>query len=185
MLKRIYSIIQSKLGFKKFGKGSVIKFPYRIWNKGNIEIGENVFIVENSFLAVSKEFWEQKFKPVVKIGNNVQIGGNFILGCINSVIIEDNVVIADRVFVSDHIHEYEDIKTPILSQKLKSKGKILIKSGAFLGVNSVIMSGVTVGKNSVVGASSVVTKSVPDYTVVAGNPAKVIKKYDFKKKTWR
>lgn len=185
MLKQIYSLIQSKTeGFKKFGNNSIIKHPYRIWNKKNIEIGKDVFIVENSFFAVSTNFKGQKFNPIVKVGNNVAIGGNFILGCINEVIIEDNVIFADRVFVTDHVHDYENVKIPIISQKLKSKGKILIKSGSYIGINAVIMPGVTIGKNSIVGASSVVIKSVPDFTVVAGAPAKIIKRYNFKLKKW-
>jgi len=183
-LQSLYSLILSLAGFKKFGKNSIIKFPFRIWNKDKIEIGDDVFIAENCFFAVSLTFKSQKFNPKVKIGNNVRIGGNFILGCINSVIIEDNVIFADRVFVSDHIHDYENVRIPILRQELKSKGGILIKSGSFIGVNAVIMPGVTVGRNSVVGASSVVTKSVPDYAVVAGNPAKIIKQYNRKNKAW-
>ena len=186
LLLKIYSFIQSRIeGFKKFGKNSIVKHPYRIWNKKNIEIGKDVFIAENSFFAVSTNFLKQKFNPKVKIGNNVRIGSNFILGCINSVIIEDNVILADRVFISDHVHDYENVKIPIIAQNLKSKDGILIKSGSFLGVNSVIMPGVTIGKNSVVGASAVVTKSVPDYTVAAGIPAKIIKRYDFKNKKWK
>jgi acetyltransferase-like isoleucine patch superfamily enzyme len=185
LLKYTYSFIQSKTGYKKFGKGSVIKYPYRIWNKSKIEIGDNVFIAENSFFSVSKDFNGQKFNPVVKIGNNVRIGGSFILGCINKVIIEDDVLFADRVFVADHVHEYENIKIPVISQPLRSIGSVHIKSGAFIGVNAVIMPGVTIGKNSVVGASSVVTKSIQDYTVVAGIPAKIIKRYNFKTKQWK
>jgi len=184
MFKKIYSIILSKAGFKKFGRNSIIKFPFRIWNKNRIEIGNNVFIAENSFFAVSKEFKGQKFNPLVKIGDKVDIGGNFILGCINSVVIENNVILADRVFVSDHVHDFENVKMPVISQKLKSKGGILIESGSFIGINAVIMPGVTIGKNSVVGASSVVTKSVPNYSVVAGIPAKIIKRYNFKRKKW-
>jgi acetyltransferase-like isoleucine patch superfamily enzyme len=183
-LQLIYSSIESKIGFKAFGKNSIIKFPFRIWNKGAIEIGKDVFIVENSFFAVSKVFGNQKFKPKVKIGNNVRIGGSFFLSCIDSIIVEDNVIISDRVFISDHGHQYENIKMPIVNQPLEYKGKVLIKTGSFIGVNAVIMPGVTIGKNSVIGASSVVTKSVPDYTVVAGVPAKVIKKYNFREKIW-
>jgi acetyltransferase-like isoleucine patch superfamily enzyme len=184
LLKYLYSFIQSKTGYKKFGKGSIIKYPNRIWNKSNIEIGDNVFIAENSFFAASVIFQDQKFNPLIKIGNNVSIGGNLIIGCVDSVVIEDDVLIADRVFISDHIHDYENVKIPIINQKLKSKGGVLIKRGSFIGVNSVIMPGVIVGKNSVIGASSVVTKSVPDYSIVAGIPAKIIKKYDTKLGKW-
>jgi acetyltransferase-like isoleucine patch superfamily enzyme len=180
----IYSFIQSKLGFKKFGQGSIIKYPYRIWNKQKIEIGSQVFIAENSFFAIPNQIKSQIFNSNVKIGNNVRIGSNLILACINSVVIEDDVLMADRVFISDTIHAYSDVNNPVLTQPLESKGKILIKSGSFIGVNAVILPGVSIGKHSVVGASSVVTKSVPDYTVVAGVPAKIIKKYSKEKKIW-
>jgi len=166
ILKKIYSYSQSKIGFKSFGKNSAIKLPYRIWNKDCIEIGNNVFIVENSFFAISKIFKYQKFTPKVKIGDNVRIGSNFFLSSIDEISIEENVIISDRVFISDHAHQYKDVKKP------------------FIGVNAVIMPGVVIGKNSVVGASSVVTKSIPDFSVVGGIPARIIKKYSKKTKKW-
>lgn len=179
----LYSLIQSISGFKKFGQGSIIKFPAKIWNKQCIEIGKNVFIAENSFLAVTKVDHNKK-NTLLKIGNNVCIGSNFFVACINEVLIEDNVLISDRVFISDHIHDYSDISLPIISQKLIPKGRVLIKNGAFIGINVVIMPGVTIGKNSVVGASSVVVEDVSDYCVVTGNPTKIIKQYDYSKKEW-
>jgi acetyltransferase-like isoleucine patch superfamily enzyme len=184
LLKTIYSFLQSKNGFKSFGKNSIIKKPYRIWNKDCIEVGKNVFIVENSFFAVSKTFKDQKFTPKVKIGNNVRIGSNFFLSSIDNITIQDDVIISDRVFVSDHAHQYENINIPIIEQPLQAGGSVLIKAGSFVGVNAVIMPGVVIGRNSVVGASSVVTKNVPDFTVVGGIPAKIIKKYNSKTKTW-
>ncbi len=187
MIKNILSLIsyyQSKKGFSSFGKKSLIKFPYKIWGRDRISIGENVFIAENSYFAVSKKFKNQKFSPTISIGNNTCIGSNFFLASIDEIVIEDDVLISDRVFISDHIHNYEDIKTPIIEQPLKKKGKVLIKKGSFIGVNAVIMPGVTIGKNSVIGASSVVIKDVPDFAVATGNPARIIKKYSQKSKTW-
>lgn len=172
------------MGFGKFGSDSIIVPPFKIWNKERINIGKKVFIAENAFFAVSTSFRNQKFNPLVSIGNKVQIGSNFVLGAINGVTIENDVTIADRVFISDHIHGYTNIKLPIAKQPLESKGKVVIGSGSFIGVNAVIMPGVKMGKNSVVGASSVVTKSIPDFAVAAGIPAKVIKKYNIKKRVW-
>lgn len=186
MFKTIYSIIQRKLlKLKVMQKNSIIKFPYKLWGKQYIELGRDVFIAENSFFAISDSNKRQKFKPRVKIGNNVCIGSNFFVACIDSVEIEDNVLMSDRVFISDHYHGFEDINTPIINQPLKHKGSVIIREGAFIGINAVILPGVTVGKNSVVGASSVVTKDVPDFTVVAGNPAKIIKQYNNKAKKWQ
>ena len=75
------------------------------------------------------------------------------------------------------------LKTPINLQKHSTK-KITIKAGSWIGANAVVTAGVTVGKQSVVAAGSVVTKDVPDYTVVGGNPAKALKTYDFELKEW-
>lgn len=178
---KIYSFFQKISGFKKFGNGSIIKLPSKIWNRKFIEIGRNVFIAENSFLSISST---GETKPIFKIGNGVCIGSNFFAACIDKIIIEDNVLFSDRVFISDHIHNYENISKPVMAQELKKKGKVLIKSGSFIGINSVIMPGVTIGKNSVVGASSVVTKDIPDYSIAIGNPAKVIRYYNKSQKCW-
>lgn len=179
---KIYSFFQKHTGFKKFGAGSVIKGPKKIWNRRFIEIGKNVFIAENSFLAITKA--ENRENPSLKIGNGVCIGSGFMVACTDKVIIENDVLISDRVFISDHIHNYQDVSLPIIKQRLVPKGTVLIKEGAFIGINCVIMPGVTIGKNSVVGASSVVLENIPDCCVVTGNPAKVIKKYDFSKNRW-
>lgn len=180
---KLYSFIQSLSGFKKFGKESMVKNPAKIMNKQYIEIGKSVFIAENSFLAITKN-GSNNNNPVFKVGDNVCIGSDFVVGCIDEIVIEDYVLISNRVFISDHIHDYTNISLPVISQKLQPKGKVLIKNGAFIGINAVIMPGVTIGKNSVVGASSVVIKDVPDFCVVTGNPAKIIKKYNSKKKIW-
>ncbi|MDD5731930.1 MAG: acyltransferase [Patescibacteria group bacterium] len=180
-LLEIYSFFQSLSGFKKFGSSSIIKKPTKIWNKNCIEIGDGVFVAENGFLAVS---CVDSKKPLLKIGNGVCIGSNFMAACVDEIVIENNVLISDRVFIADHIHDYHDTSTPIIKQKLVPKGKVLIREGAFIGINAVIMPGVTIGKNSVVGASSVVLHNIPDFSVATGNPAKVVKKYDIDKKEW-
>lgn len=179
-----YSFLQSKSGFRSFGRGAVIKFPYKVWSKGNICIGSRVFIAENSFLAVSTEYRGQRYQPLLAIGDDTCIGSHCFIACVDHVVIEEEVLLSDRVFICDHIHGYEDVPIPILFQPLEPRGPVLIKRGSFIGVNSVIMPGVTIGRNAVVGASSVVVKDVPDYCVAVGNPAKIIKRYDFTEKKW-
>ncbi len=180
----IYSFFLRALKFKHIGSKSIIKYPFRIWNPSCITIGNGVFFAEHSFLAVNTHFLGTHYHPSLIVGDNVRIGSNVIIGCIDSVIIEDDVLMADRVFISDHTHSYKDASLPIGKQPLVTKGEVRIKKGAFIGVNAVVLPGVTIGRNSVVGASSVVTKSVPDYSVVAGNPAKVIKTYDRRRSNW-
>jgi len=100
-----------------------------------------------------------------------------------SVIIGKKVLTADHVFISDHLHNYSDPGTPIMDQPILFKGQVIIGDGAWLGQNVCII-GASVGKNSIIGANSVVTKDIPDYCVAAGIPAKVIKEYNFKTKQW-
>lgn len=181
-LLRLYSWLQKRIaGIGSFGSLSMIRFPYKIWNPAHLSIGRNVFIGKNSFFAITTT---ESNTPKVHIGDNVSIGANFFLASIDEIVIEENVLISDRVFISDHIHGYEDISLPIIDQALQPRGKVLIKSDAFIGINAVIMPGVTIGKHAVVGASAVVTQSVPDFTVVAGNPAKIIKQYNPHNNTW-
>ncbi len=111
----------------------------------------------------------------VIIGNNCRIGlSNVIIG---PVIIGNDVILAQNIVVSGMNHGYEDISIPIREQKC-SVVPIIINDECWIGANAVIVAGVTIGKHSVVAAGSVVTHSVPPYCIVAGNPAKIIKKYN-------
>ena len=102
----------------------------------------------------------------VKIGNNVTVK--------SGVYIWDGVDIEDNVFIGPCVAFTND-KTPRSKQYPESFLKTLIKQGASIGANSTILPGITIGKNAMVGAGSVVTKSVPDNAVVIGNPAKILK----------
>lgn len=117
----------------------------------------------------------------VTIGDNTRVG----IGCvvIGPVSIGNDVRLAQHIIVSGLNHGYADVSTPIWKQKVTTK-PIVIEDESWIGANSVIVSGVTVGKHTIVAAGSVVTKDAPPYCIVAGNPAKVIKKYDPISETW-
>ena len=84
-------------------------------------------------------------------------------------------VCSARVTITDINHDTDNCEIAVLEQGLSTK-PVLIKEGAFIGINSVIMPGVTIGKHAVVGANSVVTKDVPDYVTVVGAPARIIRR---------
>ena len=118
----------------------------------------------------------------VLIGNNTLIGmGNVIIGPIQ---IGNNVIFAQNIVASALNHDYKDVNIPIHEQKIITK-PIVIEDDCWIAANAVITAGVTIGKHSVVAAGAVVTKNVSPFSVVVGNPAKMIKQYDFELKEWK
>lgn len=115
------------------------------------------------------------------IGNHSRIGlSNTIIG---PVIIGNNVNLAQGIVVSGLNHNYKDINTTISAQGV-TVSTVCIEDDVWIGANSVITAGITIGKHSVVAAGSIVTKNIPPYSVVGGNPARIIKKYDIDKAIW-
>jgi acetyltransferase-like isoleucine patch superfamily enzyme len=113
----------------------------------------------------------------VCIGNNVYIGEYSLITSNDEIVIEDNVLIGPHNHIVDFDHTSKDLGTnksqfSFLSEKIK------IQSGAWVASNCCILKGVTVGKNAIIGAGSIVNKDVPAYSVAVGNPAKIIKKFD-------
>lgn len=118
---------------------------------------------------------------------DVVIGARTRIGLSNTIIgpaaIGNDVRLAQNVVLSGLNHNYEDVNRPIHEQGV-STSPIKIEDGSWIGANAVIVPGVTIGKNSIVAAGSVVTKSVEPFSVVAGNPARLIKSYDMKSNRW-
>lgn len=117
----------------------------------------------------------------VIIGNHVRVGMSNVL--IGPVTIGNYVIMAQNVVMSGLNHSYQDIEIPTCLQKCTTS-EIIIEDEVWIGANSVITAGVRIGKHSVVAGGSVVTKDVPPYSIVAGNPARVIKQYNFKSGLW-
>lgn len=176
-LKRCRNLLYSYLIsiYIKSKKGrNFIEFPIKIINPQLLRLGKNVSIGQYSWINMKDYF--KSGKPTLSIGDNCYIGRFTQINAWYDVQIEENVLIADRVFISDADHFYNDISKPIIDQGDFYKASIYVKSGAWIGIGSVILPGVTIGKNSIIAANSVVTKDVPDFTIYAGIPAKFLKK---------
>ena len=111
---------------------------------------------------------------MVTIGKNVFVNSNALMMSRGGITIEDDVMIAANVSLLTNNHD-------LYEREILLCKPIVIKQGAWIGAGATILPGVTVGKYAVVGASSVVTHDVPDYAVVVGSPAKVIKTLDASK----
>lgn len=147
-------------------------------------MGLNVGIGSNTYIGPVTSFAGVDYEPCIVIGDRTWVGKNCSIACINRVDIGKDVLFAGHVHITDHSHGYEDINIPIDRQKLISKGPVIIEDQCWLGFSCEILSGVHIGKHSIVAARAVVTKDVPAYSIVAGNPARVVKKYNFETKKW-
>ncbi|WP_230676949.1 acyltransferase [Vibrio owensii] len=119
----------------------------------------------------------------VDVGDEVSIGQSLHLVSGGRVTIGGHTTISANVFISDVDHDYSIIGQHILEQPLRIK-PTSIGSNSFIGYGAVILPGTILGKNCIVGANAVVRGKFEDYSVIAGNPGRVIKKYDQKTGSW-
>ena len=136
-------------------------------------VGRHVHICEHAWLNACDDRGDGN--PTLSIGDGTYIGRFAHINAWRDVVIGNNVLIADRVFISDSEHIHTDLDIPIIRQGDAYKGAVLIQDGCWLGVGCVILPGISIGRNAIIGANAVVTKSVPDFAVVAGVPAKIIR----------
>ncbi|EOB1207374.1 acyltransferase [Photobacterium damselae] len=179
----VISQIKYKILMRKFGIKSRIINPMLITNYKNIEIGDDVFIRDGLRLEVVNP---ENSGVVISIGNNVNIEQNVHIVAHNRIVIGNNVSITGGCSIVDIEHPYDDIysETKIGSRISEIEKNVIIGDDSFIGFGTHINPGVSIGKYCIIGARSVVTKDIPDYCVAAGNPAKIIKKYDFELKEW-
>ena len=114
----------------------------------------------------------------LSIGEGTSIGADLVLACAKRVEIGRKVLFASRCFISDTYHRYDDIKIPIIDQGAAEGRLVCIEDECWIGINVCILPGVTIGRHTVVGANSVVTRDLPPFVVACGSPARVIRRYD-------
>jgi acetyltransferase-like isoleucine patch superfamily enzyme len=185
ILLKIHSLIILKRNKLKLGKKSQIQLGYTIEGGKYITVGYNSFIGKNAWLGCFDNVLNEQYQPSIQIGNEVSIGKYSCITSINLIKISDGCLISEYFYVSDHTHGFNpSLGIPPLKQKLVSKGPVLIGENCFIGYGVTISPNVVIGKNCVIGSHSVVTKNIPDYSMVAGVPAKVIKKFNFQLNDW-
>lgn len=167
--------------FHYFGRGVSIRPSCEIRRTAapGISLGDQVYLAPDVWLNVESDsgFGE----PAITLAKGCRIGRRCIISAKNQIRLENDVLLAPSVLIMDHNHEYSDPDTPIHSQGTTPGGRIVIGRNCWLGYGSVVFCGsgtLELGHNSVVGANSVLTRSFPANSVVAGTPAKLVKRYD-------
>lgn len=149
-----------------------------------VALGKHVSIGFNARIQGVKQYNDTIFSPEIILEDNVSIQQNIHLTCANSIFIGKNTAIAANVTITDIHHPYTDINTPIEKQDIEV-GYVHIGEDCKIYNNAVILPNVTIGKHVTIGANSVVNKSIPDFCIAVGNPARIIKRYDFITQGWR
>jgi acetyltransferase-like isoleucine patch superfamily enzyme len=171
--------------FARFGAGSMISFPPTvIFGEGRIEIGERSTIGPNASLSAGMPMHaDARGEPIITIGDRCMLGKGIGIVGHRRIEIGDDIWTGHYVYITDQNHGYEDIDTPIGTQMWHDDA-VSIGAGSWLGHGAVILPGTQIGRHVAVAAGAVVRGTVPDNCVVAGVPARVIKRYDPATRTW-
>jgi acetyltransferase-like isoleucine patch superfamily enzyme len=185
-LRMVISLIYTKLFFSQ---ARIIRLPFDIRNRKWIQIGKNFTTGFNCRIEAFPIGTNNE--KCLRIGNNVQINDHVHIASAQKVWLGDNVLIASKVFITDISHgNYDDTtkqESPLIppnDRKLSTK-PVVIEDNVWIGETVCILPGVTIGKGCIIGALSVVTKSIAPYSIAVGNPARVIKVFDFNLNEWK
>ena len=162
--------------FGAFGEGSIICFPATsLMNERFIEIGENTMIGPHVALSAGMAPGQECLsQPVVRIGDRCLIGRSSGIVGHFSIDIGDDVWTGHHVYITDQNHGYDNVDIPISQQSMPEK-PVRIGSGSWHGHGTVVLPGADIGEHVVIGANSVVTGSIPSFSVAVGAPARVVK----------
>ncbi len=179
LLTKIYT--KYKRGkFKMFGRSSIIR-PYTdlIVGEQYIEVGNNTILGKNVQLTAWDSNNGKSYTPQIIIGSNCQFGGYNHITAINRIEIGDGVLTGKFVTISDNSHgitdNAEELNVSPVKRPAYSKGAVEIGDNVWIGDKATILSNVKIGSGSIIGANSVVTKDIPPFSIVGGNPARIIK----------
>jgi acetyltransferase-like isoleucine patch superfamily enzyme len=173
-----------------------IELPRRILNPERIFIGDNVSLGPGSFLYANTDYpttWmqhpsiqppQQHFDSKIIIGNRVTATAGLQISAQSEIKIEDDVMFASNIHINDAFHGFETANKPYKCQQLFRIAPICIKSGCWIGQNVVLFPGVTIGENTIIGANSVVSKSIPPKSIAVGMPARVVKMWNDDSNSW-
>lgn len=182
-IRLVINLVRTKLAFKE---ARIIRFPIDIRGKKYIKISKGF----TTGVGCRIEAYPQNQEKTLFIGENFQMNDYVHITATEKVIIGKNVLLASKIYISDTSHgsyagdENDSSPDSIpMERKMVSK-QVIIEDNVWLGEFVSVLPGVTIGKGCIVGANSVVAKSLPPYVIAVGSPAKAIKKYNFQSQRW-
>lgn len=195
---------EEKALFRHHGPDSRICCPFEAVNPQFITIGNLVSINRDLRISVIRDITHHitfiaDYRPGLEtqvsrddylfedngivVGDRTSIGRFCFITAARRVVIGNAVIISDRVYISDTDHRYEHPEIPILYQSMTKGGSVYIGDGSWIGVGATILN-CRIGTHCVIGAHSLVTSDIPDYSVAIGSPARVIKRYNVTSRCW-
>lgn len=188
MIKNILRKVGQNYRSHKFiTKNNILcEFLLELQNEHHIKIGKDVAFGEGCRLLCweNYQYGPESLNPSIRIGDRVRATRNLVIQCAGQVSIGNDVLIASNVFMVDYNHGMSPVNISYGRNPL-TVSFICIEDGCWIGNNVIILPGVTIGKKSVIGAGSVVTKDVPPFSLAVGNPAKLIKHYNEEQNKWQ
>ncbi len=154
-----------------------------IFSAKSVIWGTNVVILKNARIEGVEKYGSQTYSPVIILHDGVSIQQNCHITCAERIEIGSNTALASNVTITDIDHSYQDINRPIEQQDLIVK-QISIGKDCKIYNNAVILQGTTMGNHCVVGANSVVKGNFPDYSIIVGTPARIVKRYNSSTGIW-
>jgi acetyltransferase-like isoleucine patch superfamily enzyme len=151
----------------------------------HMDIGNSVFIDRGAWFNIPET--PESDETIIILEDGCNIGRDVQISAKNRIHIERDVMVAGHVLIMDHNHAYEDVTVSISDQGITAGGTIRIEQSAWIGFGAAIVcsqGNLVIGKHSVIGSNCVVTRSIPPYSIVVGNPARIIKQFDPSRKTW-
>lgn len=183
-LKLIRDLLFTRIIFRK---SRLVRLPYYIRGQKFMDLGQGL----TTGVGVRLDAFPKGNTIVLTLGNNIELNDHVHIAAVEHVSIGDSTLIASRVFISDHNHGRFDGCAPEdgalvpPGQRPLSSKPVLIGKNVWIGELVCILPGVTIGDGAVIGAGSVVTRDVPEACVVAGNPARILRKFDVATNEWK
>lgn len=183
-LVRMKTALYYRRIFAAVGKHSLIYKPLLLSGTQYVRIGAGTLIRPGA--RIEAIVVDPSRPPRIEIGNNVNIEQNVHIVCTSRIIIGNNVSITGNCSIVDTVHPFEDVDNPtkIGARIDLAPRPVEIGDGTFVGIGCVILPNVRIGRHCVLGSNSTVSHSVPDYSVIAGSPARIQRQYDAAAKGW-